>query len=166
MLIRKLFAVLTALALLAAVPAAFAANEYAQDGTVYLENAEGERRQLQIAEILEAEDGVTVYVSGSADFNVYITTIDFMTGGMVGRYNIRAWMEDAEGNRIEPAEVHGFIGTADSGNTASFRFESGTEYKAFVLALRSNAESEIVVPLEDLQLSEDTKISDKIVTLK
>jgi len=160
---RALALILTLL--LIAAPMALAEGSYSPDGKVCLENSEGEIREIQIAEIQQDDAGVTVYINGNADFNVYIATIDFMTGGMKRIVNVAAWMEDADGNRIEPAETHGYIGGADSGNSLSFTFENAADAPTLALCLTSNKDAVVKIPVAELQISEDLKMSDKIVTL-
>ena len=136
---------------------------YTSEGDVTLQNGDGDKCNIQIAEIQKEDDSTTVYIRGTEDFMVSSYTMQ--SSGFGWNVTVGVKMTDAEGNQVEPVKTTPYMTGKGTGGAVSFTFE-GLDYTDMFVYLTSNEEGGIAIPLSELDLPEENKMSDSIVELQ
>ena len=76
---------------------------YTSEGDVTLQNGDGDKCNIQIAEIQKEDDSTTVYIRGTEDFMVSSYTMQ--SSGFGWKVTVGVKMTDAEGNQVEPVKT-------------------------------------------------------------
>jgi hypothetical protein len=162
--VRKRWVAVLLTALLAAmVLSGCSSSSYTKEGEVTLTDRSEQTHKVQIAEIQEKKDKTVVYVRGSSDFAV----CDYKMGshGYGWEIHMGLKVQDESGTKQDPEDVTPYMTGKSSGNTLGFEFE-GTGYTTLYLYLEDNEDNGVEVPIEELQLSEDLKMSDMVKKLQ
>ena len=133
---------------------------YTREGAVTLRDGENSSHPVQIAEIHKAKKSTTVYNRGTSGFSV----CDYKMGkhGYAWKIHIGLDMVDASGNRVEADDVNPYMTGKGSGNAVSFKFKGENEYTALRIYLDGYQEEGVEVPIDELELPDELKMS-KIV---
>ena len=136
---------------------------YTSEGDVTLQNGDGDSCKIQIAEIQTEDDSTTVYIRGTEDFRVSSYTMQ--STGFGWDVTVGVKMTDAGGNQVEPVKTTPYMTGEGTGGAVSFTFE-GSDYTDMFVYLTSNEEGGLSIPLSELDLPEENKMSDSIVELQ
>lgn len=133
---------------------------YTREGAVNLRDGENGSHPVQIAEIHKASKSTTVYIRGTSGFSV----CDYKMGkrGYGWKIHIGLDMVDESGNRVEADDVNPYMTGKGSGNAVSFKFKGKNEYTALRIYLEGYQEEGVEVPIDELELPKELKMS-KIV---